>query len=146
MKEVRIDQHAGLREMFQSLFTTDHLSFNQVVQCTTAGVMEDEVIYGRLLQIRKGVGQFGSDLYLIRTPNGTLRTIENDVLKPCELECPIKEYDSETTEYRIADEWPETGFIIENPKQPEIDSPCSVIIDDDGKVVVKSDNVTLPVN
>ena len=76
---------------------------------------------GRLIQARKGVGAFGSDIFLIRRPDGQLATFENVMLLPYKGELamdPCEEDDTET-EYTINHEHPETGFVIEHPQQPE---------------------------
>ena len=96
----------------------------------------DEKRTGRLVQVRKGVGAFKSDLYFIRLRDGSLMTFSNvmirsvndrafveafyrgnDVPAPVIPEQPIDEADHDPGEYTL-DEFTETGFIIEHPKQP----------------------------
>jgi hypothetical protein len=75
---------------------------------------------GRLVQVRQGVGQFGSDLYFLRRRDGSLMTFENAWLKHYAGNIPVG-IDQPGDTYTIRGEWPESGFIIEKPKQP--DSP-----------------------
>jgi len=98
----------------------------------------DEKRSGRLVQVRRNCGQFGSNVYLIRLRDGTLMTFENVMIRhaddsrfetafyrsngltpPTVHEQPINEMDTEQTEYTIRGSWPETGFIIDKPAQPE---------------------------
>jgi hypothetical protein len=99
--------------------------------------VSDERRTGRLIQIRKGSGAFGSDKYLIRLRDGSLMCFENVLLRhadderfveafyrsngmtpPTIPDQPPFEGDSEQTEYLIAGGFPETGFIIDKPKGP----------------------------
>lgn len=98
----------------------------------------DEKRTGRLVQVRKGCGQFGSSIYLIRLRDGSLVSFENVMIRHVDdekfveafylsngMQPPIipnqakNSYDSEAVEYRLAGKWPEIGFIIENPAQPQ---------------------------
>ena len=95
---------------------------------------------GRLVQVRKGVGQFCSDVLFVRLHDETLITWENVLLRkaddsrfenafyrsngseppsyPPEEEFPLEE---EGIEYTLAGgKFPETGFIVESPKQPNL--------------------------
>ena len=75
---------------------------------------------GRLVQVRQGCGQFGSDTLFVRRRDGSLHSFENVGLKHYdEEELPELEQDSPETEYTFKGEWPETGFIVDAPKQPE---------------------------
>jgi len=82
---------------------------------------------GRLVQVRKGVGAFGSDQIFMRTESGRLQCYENCWLKlfndPVEIE-----RDDENIEYSLSGDFPETGFIIKEPKQPETQAFCSMMI------------------
>jgi hypothetical protein len=78
---------------------------------------------GRLVQVRKGVGQFGSDIYFIRRLDGKLSTFENVGLIHSKIEYPDQNIDTTESEYTIRQKFPEKGFIIENPKQPQSESP-----------------------
>ena len=97
----------------------------------------DEERTGRLVQVRKGVGAFGSDLYLIRLRTGRLVTFENVMIRhvddrsfeeafyvsngrtpPRIPEQPAGELDAIGITYLVRDQWPETGFVIERPAQP----------------------------
>jgi hypothetical protein len=82
---------------------------------------------GRLVQVRKGCGQFGSDVYFLRTADGKLCTVENDSLKHSDAMITIC-CDTPETEYTITGEWPETGFIVDSPKQPENPGSFSILI------------------
>ncbi|EIP96849.1 hypothetical protein OpiT1DRAFT_01274 [Opitutaceae bacterium TAV1] len=97
----------------------------------------DEKRTGRLVQVRKGAGAFGSNKYLIRLRDGSLMCFENVLLRhanderfveafyrsngmtpPTIPDQPPFDGDSEQTEYLIAGGFPETGFIINQPKEP----------------------------
>lgn len=93
--------------------------FNDMVECTMTLLPRDKTV-GRLIQIRKGKGQFGSDQYLIRRADGTLGFFENvglrhtsDVVPVCEDDCTTAEYTHQGGLY------PEAGFLIANPSQPD---------------------------
>lgn len=107
-----------------------------VMECTPLPI-EDRT--GRLVQVRKGCGQFGSDVYFIRRRCGNLIRGENVMLRhvgdrafedayylhgmgcpPPEIpDQPIYEGDTPETEYTHGKgKYPETGFIIEHPAQP----------------------------
>lgn len=107
----------------------------------------DEKRTGRLVQVRKGCGQFGSNLYFVRLRDGSLKTFENAMIRhaddkqfedafyvangrtpPVIPEQAINEDDTETVTYTIQHKWPETGFIIENPKQPETPGSFAIMI------------------
>lgn len=114
-------------------------SFGELV-VMEAVLIPDADRIGRLVQIRKGAGAFGSDIFIIRRESGALITCENVWMRkandatfedsysrvngkepPPIPDIPLLEQDTQETEYSIADKYPETGFIIEQPKQP--DSP-----------------------
>ena len=97
----------------------------------------DEKRTGRLVQVRKGCGQFGSDVLLIRLRDGGMAAFENALIRhandrefeyafyrsngkqpPVIPEQPANSLDSTNEAYGIANKHWETGFIIENPKQP----------------------------
>jgi len=145
MKEIRVDNIEEFRSSFRKMFDACEFVFNQPVQCMSLAAFGHEPVYGRLVQIRKRVGQFGSDLYLIRKPDGSILAVENELLEPCTLDCPTHPGDSEETEYMYQNKWPETGFIIEHPKQPETEGECSLIIEDNGSARVESENCSLPI-
>lgn len=98
----------------------------------------DEMRTGRLVQVRRGCGQFGSNVYLIRLRDGSLMSFENVMIRhvdderfvdafyrangqppPVIPEQAPNESDAVTEAYSIAGKWPETGFIVDAPKQPE---------------------------
>lgn len=98
----------------------------------------DEKRTGRLVQVRKSVGAFGSDVLILRLRDGSLASFENVLLRhandkdfedafyysngkrpPIIPDQPCHEDDSPTAEYTIKNQWPETGFIIEHPSQPQ---------------------------
>ncbi|UKA04888.1 hypothetical protein [Photobacterium damselae] len=79
---------------------------------------------GYVVQIRKELGQFGSDQYLVRHCDGSLRVHENQSFHsvPEDLADQAISFFAQTpdkeggdTEYTIGDKFPETGFIIEPP-------------------------------
>lgn len=110
---------------------------DHVVMEMTLGISDDRRT-GRLVQVRKGVGQFGSDVFFLRLRNESLVTFENAMIRHVDdrkfedafyasngkespvipLQSPF-EGDSAEAEYSIKNKWPETGFLIETPKQPE---------------------------
>lgn len=98
----------------------------------------DELRTGRLVQVRKGVGAFGTDLFIVRLRDGSMRSFENVMIRkvgdkqfeeafyvlngrtpPVVPEQPEYPNDSTDGEYSIKQRWPETGFVIEKPKQPK---------------------------
>ena len=110
--------------------------FNDYVIIESLIGVSDEDRVGRLVQVRKCCGQFGSDVFLVRLANGKLATFENVMILPAS--CAAKregfytcmappkipgqgvcDSDSTDTEYSIEQSYPETGFIIESPSQPE---------------------------
>lgn len=86
---------------------------------------------GRLIQVRRKCGQFGSDQLFIRKPNGNLQTFENVSLQPYEAaELPPLDGDDTETEYTVAGgKFPETGFIIENPSQPRTHGSFAITVE-----------------
>jgi len=107
----------------------------------------DEKRSGRLVQVRKGCGQFGSNVYFIRLRDGSLMTWENVMIRrvddqgfieafyltndrtPPEVPAQsIDEADSESVEYTIAGEYPEIGFIVDAPRQPQTPGVCAMTI------------------
>lgn len=86
--------------------------FNDVVRGMTTGVE------GRLVQVRCGCGQFGSDVYFLRRRDGTLHTVENDWLERVDDDSFPPGPDHPMVTYTIEEKWPETGFIVEKPSQP----------------------------
>lgn len=125
----------------------DTFRFNDHVVVEMLFGVPDEKRTGRLVQVRKNCGQFGSHVYLIRVRDGELKTFENVMIRhsndkhfernfyinngmtpPIVPEQDEDELDTENTEYTICDKWPETGFIIENPKQPEDPGVCAFTI------------------
>lgn len=84
--------------------------FNDQVE----GTCVFEPCIGRLVQIRKKSGQFGSDVFLIRHKNGKLSTLENAGLKLYDKEeLPFFKGDSTEQEYSIFGKSPKKGFIVE---------------------------------
>ena len=98
----------------------------------------DERRHGRLVQVRIGCGQFGSDVLFVRIASGELMTFENAMIRHANdrsfelnfyrrngLEPPVitpqepHPADRPGDTYSIGDEWPESGFIVEAPKQPQ---------------------------
>lgn len=93
--------------------------FNDVVEFLFTFLPEEDRI-GRLVQVRKGCGQFGSDVYFIRRASGVLITGENCRLQHSESEMiPIDPADATTVEYSIRGKYPEVGFVVEAPRQPQ---------------------------
>lgn len=89
----------------------------------------DELRTGRLVQVRKNKGQFGSDILFVRCRDGSLRTFENCLVRhvgdtdfeesfyllndqkpPVVPDQPPSEDDSEKETYTIGKDYPETGL------------------------------------
>ena len=96
--------------------------FGDAVEVTCTLLPEHETM-GRLVQVRKGVGQFGSDVYFVRLPNKRLVTFENVGLNHSFRDLPVFDGDSPEIEYTIKNEFIECGFVIEHPLQPQSESP-----------------------
>lgn len=112
-------------------------AFNDPVCMELLLGVPDEKRTGRLVQVRKGRGAFGSDIFIIRLRDKTLVTFENVLIRqvndaqfedafyksngktpPVIPKQEPFEGDSVETEFTIDNKWPETGFLIEQPKQP----------------------------
>lgn len=122
------------------IYTNSHgkeFRFNELVCVEMLMGVPDEKRTGRLVQVRKGVGAFGSDIYLLRLRDGGLAAFENALMRraddvgfensfyrsngknpPVIPRQPTHEDDAMDVEYGIAGKWPETGFIVCNPSQP----------------------------
>jgi len=121
--------------------------YNQhvVIECLLG--VPDERRIGRLVQVRKGVGAFGSDVLIIRLRDGGCATYENALIRraddkrfedafyrsngkapPVIPDQPCNEWDTGNDEFTIGGKFPETGFIIEHPKQPESAGQAFAII------------------
>lgn len=129
---------AGARgSVFRSDFGREFRFNDHVCVEMTIGV-PDEKRTGRLVQVRKGCGQFGSCVFFLRLRDGSLMAFENAMIRhvsdkrfedsfyqsngrqpPVIPDQPINDIDSETEPYSISGKWPETGFIIDNPSQPQ---------------------------
>lgn len=98
----------------------------------------DQRRIGRLVQVRKWCGQFGSHIYIIRLANGELMTFENVMIRhygdkrfedafyrsngrvpPSVRVSPPMACDSDMAEYTIGGKWPESGFVVGSPSQPQ---------------------------
>jgi len=89
--------------------TGEEFKFNDTVKCVCTKVV------GNLVQVRKGCGQFGSDVYFIRKFDGGLQSVENEWIQKIDLKNP-QELEEPNLEYTMNGEFPETGFLIDNPK------------------------------
>lgn len=112
--------------------------FNDHVVVEMVFGLTDSQRSGRLVQIRKNVGAFGSDEYFIRNADGTLRRFENVMIRhvgdkkfeeafyisngsnPPNIPFqPINDLDTIKEAYSHGNnQFPEIGFIIETPNQP----------------------------
>jgi hypothetical protein len=107
----------------------------------------DEKRTGRLVQVRKKCGQFGSDIYFVRLRDGSLACFENALMRhvgdkrfedafyrsngkqpPMIPDQPPDPIDTETDIYSIGEKWPETGFIVENSKRPQTPGAFSIAV------------------
>lgn len=95
--------------------------FNTIVIATTCSNSIDPVYrIGRLVQIRKDSGCFGTDTILIRMANGKLQSWENVTF--CTVSEKYKklyesffkkvEIDEPGIEYTISDKYPAIGFVV----------------------------------
>ena len=107
----------------------------------------DEKRTGRLVQVRKGCGQFGSDVYFLRLRDESLMTFSNAMIRHVDDErfvdafyrfngrtppvippqAPL-EGDTEETAYSICSRWAEAGFVIENSSLPQPPGCFSLVI------------------
>ena len=102
---------------------------------------------GRLVQVRIGGGQFGSDMYLIRLRDGSLMRWENAMIRQVDDNNFIEAFylmndmtppnippqapdegDSDATEYTLGGEFPATGFIIGDPINPRTPGAFSITV------------------
>lgn len=131
-KEEAMNSNRIYKSGFGSTFEfNDHVCIEMLI-----GVA-DEKRTGRLVQVRKGVGQFMTDMAIIRLRDGGLATFENVLIRhardkafenafyrwngkepPLIPDQPPHEDDALDSEYTIQGEWHEVGFVIEHPKQP----------------------------
>jgi len=122
LKQIKYDNFEILREhkgIFNS--TTEDFGFNSlVISGHCMGSVPDYKMVGRLLQIRKSTGQFGSDTILVRLMDGSIMSFENqsfnivsDEYKEFygELMSDVK-LDEPNIEYSIMDEDKATGFVV----------------------------------
>lgn len=90
--------------------------FNDPVEVSFISFPYEERI-GRIVQVRRNLGLFGSDIYLVRRRDGSLQSFENVFLQPFSGDEDMPEFefeDSEEAEYSISKGFPEVGFLIEN--------------------------------
>lgn len=112
-----------MNNVYEGLFGRK-FNFNDPVEVTCTMLPKEQTI-GRLVQVRKKCGQFGSDVYFIRFPNGKLMTFENVGLESyTEKPLPPNDLDTIDCEYTIAEKFPEVGFVVEKPLQPASPSPA----------------------
>ena len=121
--------------------------FNDLVCIEMLMGVPDEKRTGRLVQVRKGCGQFGSCVFMVRLRDGSLAAFENAMMRhandkrfedafyrsngrqpPVIPDQPENTADSETECYGIAGKWNETGFIVENPSQPQTPGAFSMMV------------------
>jgi hypothetical protein len=100
------------------------LAYKECVSSTSA-LLNGERVIGRLLQIRKNAGACGMDIFLIRKPCGKLVTVENDILNVLPNTLPDLEQDKPSVEYTIGQDYPATGFIIENSPRIHTSAPTT---------------------
>lgn len=78
---------------------------------------------GRLVQVRKNAGAYGTDQFFIRRADGSLGCFENVKIEHSDREVPIDPDDGIDVEYTLKGKYPETGFVVEKPSQPQSYSP-----------------------
>jgi len=108
--------------------------FNDPVKCVTLSLFRRCDVVGRLVQVRIGTGQFGSDLFMLRMPDGGLETFENEMIDPYEgdIEIPIGP-DAIGHSYSICNKYAEVGFIIHGCKRPQPTGCFSMAIYNQGQ-------------
>lgn len=117
MKKFKIDKaHLGNLKL-----NVEEHGFNTIIiSGPCQGNISDSEMVGRLVQVRKKSGLFGSDTVLIRTLNGTLMSFENQAFWDIdekyktyydELFSEIY-YDEPNREYSINDKHKAIGFIV----------------------------------
>lgn len=124
IKDFVIDKkHYDYRELETEI---EKVGFNNLVICATiriCGFMKDWETVGRLVQVRKSVGKFKTDLFFIRRFDGSLHSFENEAVFPVKSEF-IDFYnsffqtdyiDEENRTYYINNKKAKTGFIISRP-------------------------------
>lgn len=133
-----------------SVFRSDfgrEFRFNDHVCVELLMGVPDEKRTGRLVQVRKGCGQFGSCVFMLRLRDGSLAAFENAMIRhasdkrfedsfyrsngkqpPNIPDQPTNDDDSENVAYSIAGKWPETGFIVETPSQPQTPGAFSMMV------------------
>ena len=112
--------------------------FNDHIVAEMVFGLTDSQRSGRLVQVRKKIGAFGMDAYFIRNADGTLRVLENVMIRHANDEDfeeafytsngktppnipyqPINDLDTIEEAYSYSNnQFPEIGFIIETPNQP----------------------------
>lgn len=108
----------ALREHID-FYNTDEFQYKQIVIITfLVGIIP----FGRLIQIRKKCGAFGTDAILVRLPNGELQTYENVGINHVkeyylhrykhEMD-KVEDVDDINGEYHIAGTRHAKGFIVE---------------------------------
>lgn len=132
------------RHLHSQLTTYDNgrggvFRFNDHVVIEMLMGVPDEKRTGRLVQVRKGKGSWGSDVLFVRLRDGSLVRFENVLVRhvgdrdfeeafyrsngrtpPDVPPQPPHKDDAEDVDYSCAGgEYPETGFLIENPMQPD---------------------------
>lgn len=146
---LNVERPAGLAAATGSVFRHDgkEFRFNDHVCIEMLMGVLDEKRTGRLVQVRKGCGQFGSCVFLVRLRDGSLAAFENAMIRhasdkrfedafyrsngkqpPVIPDQPENAADSETECYGIAGKWNESGFIVENPSQPQTPGAFSIMV------------------
>lgn len=104
-------------------FETENFGFNTIIiSAVCVGNVKDYQRIGRLVQVRKRQGEFGSDVILLRLMDGSLMSFANQVFYSINEE--YKEYihslfndvylDEYDIEYSIQGREKATGFIVED--------------------------------
>ncbi len=123
------------REYMETGVFSSHMggtfNFNDTVKCVTLSMLKKTPIVGRLVQVRLGCGQFGSEIYFLRMLDGSLQTFENEMIKLIDEDIP-KGPDAIGDEYTIKGEWPEKGFVVKNCQKPQTPGHFSMAICSNG--------------
>jgi hypothetical protein len=140
-KEGRLGVVAAVLEMTdysKELFGGARLPTQGQMVVTGLHNLSIEKRLGFCVQIRRGCGQFGSDMVFLRHPDGSLTTHENQAYFPMSekqetlartLFSDLPEEEDYTHGYSCCAKVHEVGFLIENSKsQPTPNTPFSLTV------------------
>ena len=129
----------GMTDYSKGLFGGERLPTQGQMVVTGPNNLTVEKRLGFCVQVRKGCGQFGSDMVFLRHPDGSLTTHENQAYFPMSEEqealartvfTDLPEDEDYTHGYLCCAKVHEVGFLIENSKsQPTPNTPFSLTVE-----------------